>query len=688
MAYDQNQRFVRLVPGGTGIVYAIQADGVLLWYRHSGWQTGAASWSNGGGLAIGSGWQQFKTVLAAADGQLFAIGEDGSMRWYKYQLTDPNTGAGTWHAASGSVIRTGLQAYPRIFGGWNGVFYAIDTSGNLHWFRYLAGNGTNGAGAWHANSAAVISGGWKQYYAVFADPNGVIFGIAQGGNLLYWWRYLAGDGTNGVGAWTNGGQPWVIGSGFSDDANKSWFSNTAGTVYLVWLDTATTPGYDDKLNWFRLVNSETINGDWTGAWVNVGAPLQIGAGFSVESTAALQGYANDLSPRPGYTQGFPVSSTFTTVEATIERLAVSGQSPGTVVWGPVSQPGRLQPLPGGYRATGCGWTPDFSLTIPATWRSGVYVCRLRGVLNGVQHLRFDIPFAVKPTAPSSPIAVMLPTNTYNAYNTWAGHNAYSSAGQSGVQRTIASLRPSDSVWTDDRANLSHTFYSDQLLLRWLVTKGYSFDCYQDGDLDADGTWLGQYKALVLGSHAEYWSQTMKDRVNTYLGAGGHVIATGGNTMFEKVSWSANGDSVVFRTTSGLREPMWFANLGQPTSAVLGSDWDGSEFMTFAPYRVANTAHPFLAGSGLVNNDTFGAQSYNLAASGWEVDRRPVPSPPGAQLIAVGQNSGGDNGAEMIQFTRPGGGWVFSTGSIAFNGSLALDATSSLVLKNALDAAIV
>jgi hypothetical protein len=41
------QRFVQLVPGVNGAIYCIQADGGLVWYRNTGWQTGNSGWANG-----------------------------------------------------------------------------------------------------------------------------------------------------------------------------------------------------------------------------------------------------------------------------------------------------------------------------------------------------------------------------------------------------------------------------------------------------------------------------------------------------------------------------------------------------------------------------------------------------------------------------------------------------------------
>src|SRR5262245_60932858 len=110
MTFDPAQRFVRLVAAGRGIIYGIQSDGVLRWYRHAGWTTGGTSWANGTGRDIGTDWHIFRAVLAGTDGRLFTVSGDGSVRWWRYDLDDPDggDGAGSWHPNSGAVVATGF----------------------------------------------------------------------------------------------------------------------------------------------------------------------------------------------------------------------------------------------------------------------------------------------------------------------------------------------------------------------------------------------------------------------------------------------------------------------------------------------------------------------------------------------------------------------------------------------------
>jgi N,N-dimethylformamidase len=332
----------------------------------------------------------------------------------------------------------------------------------------------------------------------------------------------------------------------------------------------------------------------------------------------------------------------------------------------------LQLLPADYRTAGCGWSERYSVTV--SWPTGVYALEMRSPGG----LRRHIPFVVRPASPASRIAFLLPTNTYNAYNTWGGHNQYSE-GEAGRQRQVTFMRPNTAIPVDAPGRIDHLLYSDLFLLKWMEDNGFAYDAYIDGDLDADGTWLRQYKVLVLGSHPEYWSDLMRQRVADYLAGGGRLIYTGGNGMYERMSY-ANGTTARHRNTSGGRDE--FHLLGKSESQILGVALTGA-YMNFHPYEVV-ADHPLLAGTGLRPGSRFGAYADNGAASGWEVDAL-NPAMSGVQHIARGTNPGG--GADMVFWPKPNGGWVFSASSMSFNGALPHDAAIRRILRNVFDLAL-
>ncbi len=580
-------------------------------------------------------------------------------------LANPETGEGTWAPQSGkAVIGHGFDRYPRVFGGWGGVIYAVDDFGNLSWYRYTAVDGSRGDAAWVGGGAGMpIGHTWQPYIWLWADPQGVIFGAKQGGDLV-WWRYLAGDGSCGPGAWANGGAGKVIGVGWGDGAHKELFSNGQGTIYAVAVDNTAVPGDDDKLLWFRLLNAEHVHQDTGPRWANGGVPVQVGTGFTVERSAAPQGYPVTLSARPGDGLSFAISTTFKSVSASVIRLAPAADDPVTVQ-APRAIAGRLQLLRDGYRSNGCGWAAELPLQVPADWKSGIYAVRLAGP-RGLSH---HMAFVVRPKNPTAPVAFLLPTNTYNAYNFWGGHNQYSN-GEDYGRRTVTFLRPGTASEVEPTGTISHLLYSDLFLLRWMSANGFAFDCYHDGDLHDGGrsaTWLRRrnYKALVLASHPEYWSDVMRQHLVNYLEEGGRLIYTGGNGIYERVEVTGDGTALVFRQADGARDV--YRDLGKSEAEVLGVEF-GGDYMTFAAYQVVRD-HPLLEGTGLAVKDLFGEVAHNVAASGWEVDQMPPDSLHGT-VLAMGMNPG--RGADMTFVERANGGWVFSAGSISFNGALQRD----------------
>lgn len=663
MPIDLEQSQLRMVAGGDGQIFSVQADGRLLYYRHNGWLTGSFAWANGGaGRQINAGWNIFTTVLGAADGQLFGFAGDGSLRWYKYfAATD------TWAPNGAAVIGTGFDAYVQVFGGWNGEFYAVDGEGRLFWFRYLAGDGTSGPGAWaNGGVGQLVKTGLKHYQQYVADQGGVIYAVKQG-EELHWFKHTGG------GNWANSGQPVAIGTGWTAEYQREFIA-MSGSLYTVFINRVSPPARDHELNWFRLTNWQSIPLGGSPAWVS-GVGTLVGTGWTTCRTANLQGYPATWSVPTGGSLGVKVSSTVGSFDASVQRLSGPLPAGATTVWGPVTVPGALQFVQSGYRRSGCGWGDSFTVPVGANWASGLYTATLSGPLG----MKRYVPFVVKPSTPVNRLAVMLPMLTHNAYNAWGGHSQYT-WDPVPTNRYVTMRRPFENAVLRAPGRLDARWYSDLLLLRWLTANGFAYDCYQDVDLHQSNSWIGQYKAVVLGTHPEYWTLTMRTRLLDYLDAGGKVICPGGNAIYEPADLADGDSTVVHRDPSGNRIP--YEDHGLPPSDVLGVSFTG-EYMSFEPYRVLIN-HPFLAGTGLTVGSQFGGTGYNGAASGWEMDATPLGGLSGVQIIAAGLQDGGGN---IVQATKANGGWAFAAGSLTFIGALDTSPAMSRLLKNAVAAAI-
>jgi len=101
--------------GGDGAIYAIDAKGDMYWYRHDGRFDGSFTWANGAsGVKIGNGWNDAASAFSGGGGLIYALKRNGNLYWYNH--TGYATGAATWTPpGTGNRIGTGWAALVRIF---------------------------------------------------------------------------------------------------------------------------------------------------------------------------------------------------------------------------------------------------------------------------------------------------------------------------------------------------------------------------------------------------------------------------------------------------------------------------------------------------------------------------------------------------------------------------------------------
>lgn len=238
------------------------------------------------------------------------------------------------------------------------------------------------------------------------------------------------------------------------------------------------------------------------------------------------------------------------------------------------------------------------------------------------------------------------------------------------------------------------------LLAWLEREGSDYDLYADAQLD-DGTLdLAAYAVLVLSAHPEYWTRSMFERVVAWVERGGRLAYLGGNGINCEVvlrgsqMWARNQLTGVDGSL-GMPHPddpaRWldsrFHRTVGPEAALLGVATTEAGIMTAAPYSVRRADHWVFEGTELRDGDQFGHESLHErcpgGASGHETDKVSASTPGGAVLLAKGLNPD-EGGADMVVVDHPGGGTVFSVGSITYISSLLVDGTVSKVTRNVLE----
>lgn len=152
--FTPGSRVINIAAGANGWIYTVQSGGRLVVYQHTGRLTGAATWVNGGGYAIGSGWSAAELIAPQGDGVLYRqLG--GTLYWYRH--TDPSAGPVTWtNGGRGTKIGSGWRFYDLLAAGGGVLLATAAPSGQVTLFQHA--DPASGGQGW------VISG-LKKYLA-------------------------------------------------------------------------------------------------------------------------------------------------------------------------------------------------------------------------------------------------------------------------------------------------------------------------------------------------------------------------------------------------------------------------------------------------------------------------------------------------------------------------------------------
>ena len=81
---DYESQWATIFSGGNGVIYGVQNDGTLYWYRHKGWLKGENNWVSLNGKKIGDGWI-FDQIFSGSDGLIYGVHNDGTLHWYRHK---------------------------------------------------------------------------------------------------------------------------------------------------------------------------------------------------------------------------------------------------------------------------------------------------------------------------------------------------------------------------------------------------------------------------------------------------------------------------------------------------------------------------------------------------------------------------------------------------------------------------
>ncbi|MBD8906688.1 N,N-dimethylformamidase beta subunit family domain-containing protein [Methylorubrum zatmanii] len=332
-----------------------------------------------------------------------------------------------------------------------------------------------------------------------------------------------------------------------------------------------------------------------------------------------------------------------------------------------------------------------------------------------EHLSFDAEI-MQPLAGQSPILSEIDIELYQTKSFGLSLYDHHSDGvgccYSSYRRPILNMRPKVRM---SSMGVTWQFPADLSILAWLEHAGYDFEILTDEDLHLEGVdALKPYRVVLSGSHPEYVSEKMLDATEDYIAGGGRYIYMGGNGYYWNIglrddepwcvevrklnsgmrAWQARPGEY-HMASNGQKSGIW-KDLGRPPQKLMGVGFISEGFDSSRPFRrMPDSWHRraswiFEGIEGEIIGD-FGLA--HAAAGGLEIDRYDLTlgTPPHALIVA---SSGGHSDnyvtvteevlypypglsgshdyrirADMVFFTAPNGGAVFSASSIAFGQSL-------------------
>ena len=409
------------------------------------------------------------------------------------------------------------------------------------------------------------------------------------------------------------------------------------------------------------------------------------------STESIEGYLEHNSYFPGDTINLYISS----VDPIIELKFVEQNVKPKVILIDTLRNGQVQKYNQYSYRDGCDWEVSHKLVLSDTIQGGY-----KSILLTNSAGNFRIPVLVKSKSKSE-ILCVASTNTWQAYNLWGGASFY----KYHIEESCPNKRPyADLVsfhrpfGVGSRRCTGHLFNAELGLTHWLEEKNLAFDVVADMDIHNNPELMKNYKMVFLNTHSEYWTKEAFDGLEEYLNQGGNLCYLGGNGIYLKVTINDKNQIECQKTNAdhkmdGSPGGHWRnEKLNRNEASVLGNAYTAIGYNTYTPYMVINGDHWLFEGTELKKGDLFGESLNKKYASGHETDKINEHSPKNVVLLARGLNqeaihelgkpdAARNGGADMVYYDHPGGGAVFSSGSITSSCSMLVDPAMSKIIEN-------
>ena len=303
------------------------------------------------------------------------------------------------------------------------------------------------------------------------------------------------------------------------------------------------------------------------------------------------------------------------------------------------------------------------------WPTGLYYVKLA---TNDGRIGFAPVIVRAPSTSTTRVAVVLPTNTWQAYNfADADGDGWGDTWYAGGSPPVRLDRP-----YLQRGVPPYYRRYDLPFLRWLHSIASTPDFLAEEDVEAFGTGdalRARYDLVTYPGHTEYVTQREYDVVERYRDLGGNLIFLSANNFFWKVD----------RRGRELRRVKLWRELGRPEARLLGTQYRANDNgRRQGPFVVQGyDAAPWaFEGTGLRNGSLLGVE---VGGYGIEIDATTPDSPSDVTqvLATIPDLFGPGVSAQMTYYEHPSGAKVFSAGVLDFGGSIGYCPPARRLLEN-------
>ena len=247
------------------------------------------------------------------------------------------------------------------------------------------------------------------------------------------------------------------------------------------------------------------------------------------------------------------------------------------------------------------WPVVTSFTVGDNWTPGFYLILAFSAFGQIENIA---PLVVRSPVGSSKLVMMQSFITWEMYNSFGGRSAYFGPGKDGISDADERSR----VVSFDRPSLGSGSYAIQRdaipFIQFVEKQGLNVDEETDLDINQWPSITTKYSAVIVGGHAEYFTNRMFNTFIADRNIGTNIAILGGNTSYwqtrlEPSKHGPNRHLVIYRyatedpITNLNQITIEFGNkrLNTPPNLISGEETTGVHvYGTLKPARIPLWLH--------------------------------------------------------------------------------------------------